>query len=525
MNEKMQNSFSPRSTPKAGGKVYLIGAGPGDPGLLTLKGRWILGRADVVVYDYLASDGLLAFTRPEAELVYVGKKAGDHTLPQDDINRLIIEKAREGKVVARLKGGDPYMFGRGGEEAQELVEAGLDFEVVPGVTSAIAGPAYAGIPLTHRQYASSVTFITGHEDPNKTESVHNWDALAGSASTLVFFMGMKNLPDISSQLIQAGMPPERPAALVYWGTTPRHKSVAGTIADLPDLAVQHGFTNPSLIVVGDVVRLHDELNWFEKKPLLGKSVVVTRSREQASALADRLEELGAEAIQFPVISIQPLADYSALDAALKEAGRYDWLIATSANTVEILWRRLAALKLDSRALAGCRVAAIGPATAQALANRGITADFVPKAYVAESVVEGLLAYGVSGKRILLPRAAKARDVLPDELRKAGAAVDLLAAYETRPVQSCPANLQKRLEAREINCITFASSSTVENFFAAVPVDLVRQSGARLACIGPITAASLEALGLAPDIQPEAFTIPALVRTIEDFFTAGERPCR
>lgn len=356
-------------------KVYLIGAGPGDPGLLTIKGKNILEKADVVVYDYLANDTLLGYARPDAERIYVGKVAGNHALPQDGINKLIIEKAKEGKIVARLKGGDPYIFGRGGEEAEELLDAGVPFEEVPGISSTIAGPAYAGIPLTHRSFSSSVTLITGHENPDKPGSVHNWKALAASANTLVFVMGMKNLPDIARNLIEAGLSPDTPAALVHWGTTAKHRSLASTLGALHEEGVRQGFTNPSVIIVGKVVTLRDRLNWFEQKPLLGRSVVVTRAREQASGLAAQLADLGAEVIQFPTIDIKPLEDYSSVDDAVRNLGAYDWLIFTSANGVKCFWERLEAQGLDARALYGLQVAAIGPATAQAVRTHGIVPDF------------------------------------------------------------------------------------------------------------------------------------------------------
>jgi len=492
-------------------KVYLIGAGPGDPGLLTLKGKRILESADVIVYDYLANDAFLAYAKPGAEIIYVGKKGGDHTLSQDGINRLIVDKAKEGKTVARLKGGDPYMFGRGGEEAEELLDAGVPFEEVPGVTSAVAGPAYAGIPLTHRSYSSSVSFITGHEDPTKPGSVHNWKALADSASTLVFFMGMKNLPEISRKLIEAGMPADTPAALVHWGTTARHRSLVATIATLPQEGPKHGFTNPSLIVVGGVVNLHDRLNWFEQKPLLGKGVVVTRAREQASGLAEALRELGADVVQFPTIEIIPLADYAPVDAAIRDLPGYDWVVFTSVNGVKHFWNRLAACGQDSRALAGRKVAAIGPATADVLRTKGIEPDFIPEKYVAEGVVEGMLARGMGGKRVLLPRAREAREVLPDELRKAGAVVDVLPVYETVPSTARKDDVLARMQEGRIHCVTFGSSSTVDNFFALVPVDMVKaHPEMKLACIGPVTRKTLEGYGLTCHIQPEDFTIPALV---------------
>lgn len=498
-------------------KVYLIGAGPGDPGLFTLRGKEILGFADVVVYDYLANDALLEYARKDAELVYVGKKGGDHTLPQHEINALIIAKAKEGKTVARLKGGDPYMFGRGGEEAEELVAAGVEFEEVPGVTSGIAGPAYAGIPLTHRAHSSSVTFVTGHEDPNKPETTHNWKALAASASTLVFYMGMKNLPDIAAKLMQAGMPGNTPAALVRWGTTAQHRSLVSTLEKLPEEAVTHAFSAPSLIIVGGVVSLHDTLNWFEKRPLFGKGVVVTRAREQASDSVALLRTMGAQVVQFPTIDITPLDNYAQADAALSRLADYNLIIFTSVNGVTHCWQRLKTLGLDARALAGLHVAAIGPATANALRKQGIEPDFIPEKYVAESVAQGLLKrFGKSlkGMRILLPRAKVARDVLPESLEKAGASVHVLPVYETRPSQSRKQEVLDKLESGTIHCVTFGSSSTVENFLSLVPVEQLRRfAQLKFACIGPITAATLEKNGLTCHIQPEEFTIPALVKEL------------
>lgn len=503
-------------------KVYLLGAGPGDPGLLTLKARDVLAAADVVIYDALANDSLLGHARPDAELIYVGKVAGNHALPQREINALLVRKAKEGKVVARLKGGDPYIFGRGGEEAEELLAAGVPFEEVPGISSTIAAPAYAGIPLTHRDFASSVTIITGHENPDKPGSVHNWQALARSASTLVFVMGMKNLPDIVRNLLDAGMDPQTPAALVYRGATPRQRSLTAALRDLPQAAREAHFTNPAVIVVGKVVSLHDKLNWFEQKPLLGKSIVVTRAREQASGLAGGLAELGAEVIQCPTIEIRPLPEYAALDAAVARLADYAWLIFTSVNGVRHFWLRLEAAGKDSRALGPCKVAAIGPATADALLARGIRPDFVPERYVAEGVVEGLLAREggqLAGRRMLLPRAAKARDVLPVELGKAGALVDVLPAYETIPAAGRRGAVLERLEEGSLSCVTFGSSSTVENFLSLIPAEKLKEHPeTRLAAIGPITARTLREHGLEAHIQPEEYTIPALVKTITDYFT-------
>lgn len=502
--------------PNPGGRmyVYLIGAGPGDPGLLTCKGRNALAEADVVVYDYLASDQLLACARPDAERIYVGKIAGNHAMKQRDINRLLIEKAREGKIVARLKGGDPYIFGRGGEEAEELADAGVPFEEIPGISSSIAAPAYAGIPLTHRAFASSVTIITGHEDPDKPGSVHDWKALARSASTLVFLMGMKNLPDIASRLMETGMSGNTPAALIHWGTTERQRSLAASLSELPAAAEREGFTNPSVIVVGEVVKLKDKLDWFEKRPLFGRTVVVTRAREQASESAALFARRGARVIQFPTINIAPLPDYAELDEALSHLSRYQWVVFTSVNGVRFFQKRLAALHLDARALGGVRVAAIGPATAKAVEAMGVLPDLVPAAYVAESVAESMIALGVTGSRILLPRAREAREELPAALRDAGASVDVIAAYATLPSDENRAQVMEALNSGTLDCVTFGSSSTVRNFLAAIPAEeLKKHPDVRFAAIGPVTAKTMEKLGLHPDIQPETFSIPALVDAV------------
>ncbi|PIE69456.1 MAG: uroporphyrinogen-III C-methyltransferase [Deltaproteobacteria bacterium] len=496
--------------------VYLIGAGPGDPGLLTIKARDILGRADVVIYDYLANTIFLEYCRKEAELIYVGKQAGDHTLPQDKINELIVAKAREGKVVARLKGGDPYIFGRGAEEGEELLEAGIDFEVVPGVTSAVAAPAYAGIPLTHRSYASSVSFITGHEDPTKSESAHNWESLAKGTSTLVFFMGVKNLPHITGNLIQAGMDPATPAALVRWGTTCRHVSMTSTVEHIAQDAEQQGIKPPALLVVGKVVSLHDRLNFFEKRPLLGKGVVVTRARQQASGLVGLLGDMGACCYEFPTIRIKPLDDYAPVQEVITALDTYDWLLFTSVNGVVHFWKQLRAAGKDARALGGKNIAAIGPATARELEARGLYADFVPEKYVAESVVEGLLELGIKDKRVLIPRARKAREVLPEGLREAGCLVDVVPVYETVLAQEGKQDVLTGLEHGEIHCLTFTSSSTVDNFFSLVEPEVIQdymRKGLVVAVIGPVTAKTLANYGLSASIQPKDYTVPALAEAV------------
>jgi uroporphyrinogen III methyltransferase/synthase len=495
-------------------KVYLIGAGPGDPGLLTLKGRDVLGLADVIVYDYLANSSFLGYARPDAEAIYVGKKGSEHTLPQEEINALVIEKAREGKIVARLKGGDPYMFGRGGEEAEALAAAGLPFEVVPGVTSAIAATAYAGIPVTHRAYASSVIFATGHEQPGKLASALDWAAMVKSGATLVFFMGMQNLEEICSNLMEAGMSGRMPAALVRHGTTPHHASLVSTLRHLPAEARKAGFAAPALIIVGKVVKLHDQLNWFEKKPLLGKNIVVTRAREQASDIAALLTEQGANVIQFPTISIRPVEDLSAARKALSCLGSYSWVAFASANSVRFFWDQLYALGADSRALASCKIAAVGPSTAQALKQIGLRPDFMPDRYTVESVVQGLLAMGVRDKRILMPRARLAKDGLADQLRAAGASVEVLSMYGTVPSDTHRDEVLELLKEGQINCITFASSSTVDNFMSLVPgSELKKYPNVRYACIGPITAKTLEKHGIKCDFQPTSYTIPALVNIL------------
>jgi len=504
------------------GKVYLIGAGPGDPGLLTLRGKEILEQAQVVVYDYLANEEFLNFC-PQAEIIYVGKKGGDHTLPQEKINELLVEKAREGKVVARLKGGDPYVFGRGGEEAEELVEAGIEFEVVPGVTSAVAAPAYAGIPLTHRRFASSVSFITGHEDPKKPESAINWKALVESKSTLVFFMGVKNLPSIASNLQQAGMSKDMPVALVHWGTTCKQRSLVSTLEKVAQEAKEKGFKAPSLIVVGEVVTLKNTLDWFEKRPLLGKKIVVTRARQQASGFKQKLAALGACVLECPTIEVVPLSDYSLLHQALANLEFYDWLIFTSVNGVKYFWQELRKANMDARSLGGLLVAAIGPATAQELQKVGIYPDFVPSKYVAEEVVSGLLKLGIKGKRVLIPRAKKAREVLPEELNKAGARVDILPVYETRLGQGKKEELLSWIKEGEMDLVTFTSSSTVENFFHLIGDEVSREELAKLnfASIGPITSNTLKKFGFTPQVEAKEYTIDGLLEAILTFFR-GEK---
>ena len=497
---------------------YLIGAGPGDPGLITCKGLDALSRADVIVYDYLASDILLSHARPDAEKIYVGKIAGNHAMSQENINALLVQKAKEGKIVARLKGGDPYIFGRGGEEGRALYDNGVPFCEVPGISSTIAGPAYAGIPLTDRTAASSVTIITGHEDPTKPDSVHNWDALAKSASTLVFVMGMKNLPDISKNLIKAGMDPKTPAALVHWGTMPNQRSLNASLEELPEAAIREGFKNPSVIVVGHVVSLRDKLNWNEKRPLFGKTVVVTRSREQASDMVAMLMSLGARVIQFPTITIEPMDSYEVLDNAIQKIDDFDWIIFTSVNGVQHFAKRLRAAGKDCRALYKAKIAAIGPVTRKEVEKLGVIPDFVPETYIAESVAEGLCQFDIKGKNILIPRALESREVLPEVLEKAGAKVTIAPTYRTVKAMANKDELMEALKANQVDCISFASSSTVRNFMECIESDVLKKAtNVTFASIGPITTATLKEYGYQAEIEPKDFTIPALLAEITKFF--------
>jgi len=497
------------------GKVYLVGAGPGDPGLLTIKGRECIAKADVLVYDYLASPTLLKYAAAAAEKIYVGKKGGDHTLSQDGINDLIAQKALDGHVVTRLKGGDPFIFGRGGEEAEVLISKGIPFEVVPGVTSAIAAPAYAGIPLTHRKFTSNVAFVTGHEDPTKEQSSLDWEALARGIGTLVFLMGVKNLPHIVDRLLASGKPVETPVALVRWGTTLRQATVTGNLGNIVEVVAQAGLKAPAVIVVGDVVSLRQTMRWFENKPLMGLKIVVTRAREQASSLVDRLIELGAQCLEYPTIEVGPPDDWLPLDGAIDDLPAYDWLVFTSVNGVKYFFERLFSRGLDVRALGHLKTAVIGPVTKARLADFGIVADILPESYRAESVVTAFADQALQGKKVLLPRAREARAVLPTELEKMGAAVDEITTYITRPVDNGADELTADLRAGEVDLITFTSSSTVTNFKALLPADGWRDllAGTRIASIGPITTETAEKLGFTVDITADTFTIPGLCEAI------------
>ncbi|WP_297570621.1 uroporphyrinogen-III C-methyltransferase [uncultured Anaerovibrio sp.] len=502
------------------GKVFLVGAGPGDYRLLTLKACDCLKIADTVVYDRLADKRILQYASNKAELIYVGKASSQHTMSQDKICQLLVDLAKAGKTVVRLKGGDPFVFGRGGEEALLLQENDLPFEIVPGVTSAISVPAYAGIPVTHRGVAASFAVITGHEDPTKEASDINWKSLATATDTLVFLMGVANLSTIAAQLINNGRKADTPVAIIRWGTKPGQKVWIGTLSTVADMAQREGIKPPCIILVGEVVKLRQSLTWFDNvamKPLFGKRVLVTRARTQASKLTAALEEMGAECIEAPVIAVaDPRDGYQELDGAIDRLAEYQWIIFTSTNGVEHFWSRLEYKKRDARALYGKKVCAIGAATAQALAEHGIRADVVPARYQAEGIVEALKNELAAGDNILIPRAAVARELLPAALSATGANVDVVPAYETIMGDLAADDLNEQLKKGDIDVITFTSSSTVVNLLKIVPsVELLKN--VRLAAIGPVTAETMGKYGLRADIVAEEYTIEGLVESIRRYY--------
>ena len=476
--------------------VFLVGAGPGDPGLLTLRAVELLGSADVVLYDRLIPPGALKHARPEAELVYVGKQGGGPQMPQEEIDRLLVEHGRSGKRVVRLKGGDPLVFGRGGEEALRLREAGIGFEIVPGITAGVAAPAYAGIPVTHRELASGVAFVTGHEDPDKPESALDWAALARFPGTLVFYMGVRALPRIAEKLQAEGRSAGEPVAVIERGTLPGQRTLVATLADVAQRAQMVGIRAPAVTLVGPVAALREDLAWLERRPLHGKTVAVTRARAQASPLAARLRDLGADVIEAPAIRTH------SLPVELPELAGYDLLVVSSPNGAHELFTHLR----DARALAGLKVAAMGPGTARALKEHGIEADIVPKRSVAEGMVEALAE--VDARRVLLARGKEGRDVLPDALRERGAQVDVLALYET---VAEPLEVGGLAEISRADYVTFTSASTVRHLLDAAGANAL--SGPRLASIGPATSAELRAHDLEPDIEADPHTPDGLVDAV------------
>ena len=498
------------------GKVYIIGAGPGDPGLITLRGAECIREADVIIYDHLVSPEILLHAGEKARRIYVGKQGADHTLSQEEINRRLVEEAGRGNVVARLKGGDPFIFGRGGEEAEVLREAGIPFEIIPGVTSAIAVPAYAGIPLTHRNHTSVVAFVTGHEDPTKGKSDIDWEALAG-IGTLVFLMGVKNLPAIAENLIRCGKAAETPAALIRRGTTPDQETLTGTLGDIARKAGELHFAPPSILVVGGVVGLREVMNWFETKPLFGRGIVITRPEAQTEGFAGLLRAQGARVIPFPVIRIAPPESWDPFDQALDRLETYNWIVFTSTNGVSSFFRRLRERGRDIRDLKGIRIATIGPTTAAAVGALGIRVDLVPEEFISEGVVRAFAGENLRGCRVLLPRAEQARYVIPEGLKKMGAEVDVVAAYRTVCSDRDASEILPLLDGGKVDVITFTSPSTVTHFLGIMGPDFRLPSEVRIACIGPVTAAAAQNAGLTVDILQERYTIPELVDAIAAHF--------
>lgn len=497
------------------GKVYLIGAGPGDPELLTLKGKRCLEEADVIVGDYLADPRLLRFARPDVEYIYVGKKAGCHTMKQHEISELLAAKGEEGKIVARLKGGDPFVFGRGGEEIEVLRAHGVDFEEVPGITSAIAAPAYAGIPVTHRGVAASFAVITGHEDPTKAQSSIHWDKLAGGVDTLIFLMGVGHTAMIASQLMKYGRNPDTPAAFVRWGTRPYQETYTTTLAKAAEDVERLGIQPPAVFVVGDVVNLRDTMNWFDNRPLFGKRIVVTRSRSQASRLVHVLDAKGALCEEIPTILIDtPSDDYQGMDESIRSLSHYDWIIFTSQNGVNCFFDRLFKEGKDARALGHLKIGAIGPVTARELNQYGLFADCVPKKFKAEDLLEEMKHLVQPGEKILIPRAKEARSILPEGLEQAGCEVSVVEAYQTVPDKENKEKLISLLEHKEVDIITFTSSSTVHNLIKQIDGRNELLEGVSLACIGPITADTCRSYNLTPSIVSDVYTIDGLVKAIE-----------
>jgi uroporphyrinogen III methyltransferase/synthase len=494
------------------GIVHLVGAGPGDPGLATVRALELIASAEAIVYDRLVPPDLLEHARPEAELIDVGKRPGDPGIGQDAVNQLLVELAQARKRVVRLKGGDPFVFGRGGEEAEALERAGVAFEIVPGVTAGVAAPAYAGIPVTHRDEASAVAFVTAHEDPEKPESALDWAALAAFPGTLVFYMGVRTLPAVAARLIEHGRSPAETAAVIERGTLPGQRVVSAPLSEIAARAEAEGIRPPALTVVGRVAALRERLAWLERAPLFGRKVVITRARAQASGLARALAELGAEVVEAPAIRIEPRLDHAGVARAVAAlaAGEFEVVCLTSPNGAELLLDALAAAGHDARAFAGVTLAAIGPGTAAALARRGLRADVVPERSIAESLAAALVEAGVSGRRVLVARAADARDVLPDELEQAGAEVEVVALYETvRDELGEP----ERAAIAGADYVTFTSSSTVRYFVEALGGRNGLPESARVVSIGPVTTATAMELGVRVDVESSQHDIDGLVAAL------------
>jgi uroporphyrinogen III methyltransferase/synthase len=508
------------STPpeKKEGICYLVGAGPGDPGLLTLRGRDCLERADVVVYDYLSNAEFLRYAPEGAEKIYAGKTAGRHALKQEETNALLVKFTKEGKCVVRLKGGDPFLFGRGGEEAAELAAAGLRFEIVPGVTSAIGGLAYAGIPVTHRASNAILTIFTGHEEPDKKTSGIDYKAIASAPGTKVMLMGVERLGAITGELAAAGMQTSTPVALVRWATTGRHQTLVGTLGTIATLAEKQGFKAPAVAVFGEVVNLRKTLNWFETRPLFGRRIVVTRTRTQAGGLIASLRELGADAYELPTIRIEPPADKTPFIEAMLDVRTYDWIVFTSPNGVEAFFRAFFAAHEDARDLGGARIAVIGNGTAKKVREYRYAVDLIPEEFVAESLLKSFKELNVEHLKMLLPRAEGDREMLAIEIEKLGAIVDAVPAYRTVPETEDVSGGIKRFREEGADMITFTSASTAAHFMA---LNLPLPKGVKTASIGPVTTEEMHALGLPVDLEAPQHDIPGLVTAIRGFYESKE----
>lgn len=501
------------------GRVYLVGAGPGDIGLLTVKGMKCLQRADAVVYDFHVNAQVLNYIKHDAEFIYAGKRGGHHTMTQDEINKVLVEKAKEGKVVCRLKGGDPFVFGRGGEEAEALAENNIDFEVVPGVSSAVAAPAYAGIPITHRGYSSSFAVIPGYEDMTKEESAIDWSKLATGAGTLIFLMAVKNMDVLVKKLMENGRSPDTPVAVIRWGTRPDQKTITGTLKNITGIVKEKDIKPPAVMVVGEVVKLRKRLMWYEKKPMFGHRVLVTR--EHAGGF-EPLEELGAEMIEFPTIEIAPPENYDELDSAINKIEAYNWIIFTSGNGVEYFLKRLMEKDKDIRDLKGIRICAIGTKTAAEIKKYGIKVDLIPEEFNAEGLIEAFLKIqnsklknkSLKGIKILLPRAEKAREIFPEKVRELGGEIDVPAAYRAVKPEMHGKRLKRFLKEGRISVATFTSASTFDNFMKIIGEDADELlKDVAIAVIGPVTARAVEKAGLKVQIMPETATIEAMVEEI------------
>ncbi|MGC2062110.1 MAG: uroporphyrinogen-III C-methyltransferase [Thermodesulfovibrionales bacterium] len=526
------------------GIVYLVGAGPGDIGLLTVKGLRYLQKAEAVIYDFHLNAQILNYIRHDAEFIYAGKRGGHHTMTQDEINAAIVAKAREGKIVCRLKGGDPFVFGRGGEEAQVLVQAGIPFEVVPGVSSSVAAPAYAGIPLTHRLYSSSFAVIPGYEDTTKEESSIDWAKLATGVGTLVFLMAVKNIDTLTAKLIEHGRRPDTPVAVIRWGTRSDQQTLVSTLKDIAAEVRENEIKPPAVMVIGDVVNLRQELSWYEKKPMFGQRILVTREHMEGF---DVLEDLGAEVVQFSTVEIVPPETWTDIDSALDKVKTYDWMIFTSANGVKYFFNRMIEREIDIRELTGIRLCAIGPKTARAIRQFGLRVDLMPEEFRAEGLIEAFTgmkghesgdsgqenkkhlqdATGtgqgpmpremLSGMRFLLPRAEKARDIFPEKVRELGGIIDLPVAYRAVKPEYHGKRLRRFLQEGRVTVVTFTSAATFNNFREIMGEDADELlNRVAIAVIGPVTARAVEKAGLKISIMPEEATVEAMVNSIRNW---------